>query len=80
MRDKKIHTFLSPRKEIKMRNKNFFMLPNRIFSLGLKPKEFTVYCCLGLFTFFHLLWYNIHVTEHKAHSDQSASALKEAVF
>ena len=23
-----------------MRNKNFFMLPNRIFSLGLKPKEF----------------------------------------
>ena len=29
-----------------MRNKNFFMIPNRIFSLGLKPKEFTVYCCL----------------------------------
>ncbi len=29
-----------------MRNKNFFMLPNRIFSLGLKPKEFAVYCCL----------------------------------
>ena len=28
-----------------MRNKNFFMLPNRIFSLGLKPKEFAVYCC-----------------------------------
>lgn len=33
-------------REIKMKNKNFFMLPNRIFSLGLKPKEFTVYCCL----------------------------------
>ena len=29
-----------------MRNKNFFMLPNRIFTLGLKPKEFAVYCCL----------------------------------
>ncbi len=29
-----------------MKNKNFFMLPNRIFSLGLKPKEFIVYCCL----------------------------------
>lgn len=29
-----------------MRNKNFFMLSNRIFSLGLKPKEFAVYCCL----------------------------------
>ena len=29
-----------------MRNKNFFMIPNRIFSLGLKPKEFAVYCCL----------------------------------
>ena len=29
-----------------MRNKNFFMIPNRIFSLGLKPKEFVVYCCL----------------------------------
>lgn len=29
-----------------MRNKNFFMLSNRIFPLGLKPKEFAVYCCL----------------------------------
>ena len=29
-----------------MQNQNFFMLPNGIFSLGLKPKEFTVYCCL----------------------------------
>ena len=29
-----------------MRNKNFFMIPNRIFSLGLKPKEFAGDCCL----------------------------------
>ena len=29
-----------------MQNRNFFMLPNGIFSLGLKPKEFAVYCCL----------------------------------
>ncbi len=29
-----------------MQHKNFFMLPNKIFECGLKPKEFTVYCCL----------------------------------
>ncbi len=29
-----------------MRHKNFFILPNRIFELGLKPKEFAVYSCL----------------------------------
>lgn len=29
-----------------MAHKNFFMLPNNIFSFGLKPKEFVVYCCL----------------------------------
>ena len=27
-------------------HKNFFMLPNRIFDLHLKPREFTVLCCL----------------------------------
>ncbi len=29
-----------------MRHKNFFILPNRIFEFGLKPKEFAVYSCL----------------------------------
>ena len=29
-----------------MQHKNFFMVPNRIFDLELKPREFTVYCCL----------------------------------
>ena len=29
-----------------MKRKNFFFVPNQIFELGLKPKEFVVYCCL----------------------------------
>ena len=29
-----------------MQHKNFFMVPNRIFDLELKPRDFTVYCCL----------------------------------
>lgn len=29
-----------------MSHKNFFMVANKIFELGLKPKDFTVYCCL----------------------------------
>ena len=29
-----------------MKHKNFFIVPNQIFELGLKPKELTVYCCL----------------------------------
>lgn len=29
-----------------MKHKNFFMVSNRIFDLELKPKEFSVYCCL----------------------------------
>ncbi len=29
-----------------MHHKNFFMVPNRIFDLELKPRDFTVYCCL----------------------------------
>ena len=29
-----------------MQHKNFFMVPNRIFDLGLKPRDFIVYCCL----------------------------------
>ena len=29
-----------------MKHKNFFIVPNQIFDLGLKPKEFAVYCCL----------------------------------
>ena len=29
-----------------MKHKNFFIVPNQIFDLGLKPKEFVVYCCL----------------------------------
>jgi len=29
-----------------MQRKNFFMVPNRIFDLELKPRDFTVYCCL----------------------------------
>lgn len=29
-----------------MQHKNFFMVPNRIFELDLKPRDFTVYCCL----------------------------------
>ena len=28
-----------------MQHKNFFMVPNRIFDLELKPRDFTVYCC-----------------------------------
>ena len=34
------------RKEDRMQHKNFFMVPNRIFDLELKPRDFTVYCCL----------------------------------
>ena len=26
-----------------MKHKNFFIVPNQIFELGLKPKEFVVY-------------------------------------
>lgn len=29
-----------------MSHKNFFMVSNRIFELKLKPRDFTVYCCL----------------------------------
>ncbi len=29
-----------------MHHKNFFMVPNRISDLKLKPRNFTVYCCL----------------------------------
>ena len=29
-----------------MRHKNFFMVANQIFELNLKPRDFTVYCCL----------------------------------
>ena len=29
-----------------MQYKNFFMVPNRIFDLELKPRDFAVYCCL----------------------------------
>ena len=29
-----------------MKHKNFFIVPNQIFDLGLKPKELAVYCCL----------------------------------
>ena len=29
-----------------MKHKNFFIVPNQIFELGLKPKELSVYCCL----------------------------------
>lgn len=33
-------------KEEKRSHKNFFMVSNRIFELGLKPRDFIVYCCL----------------------------------
>ena len=33
-------------KEEKRSHKNFFMVPNRIFDLGLKPRDLIVYCCL----------------------------------
>ena len=29
-----------------MKHKNFFIVPNQIFELGLNPKAFVVYCCL----------------------------------
>lgn len=29
-----------------MQHKNFFMVANKIFELELKPRDFTVYCCL----------------------------------
>lgn len=29
-----------------MTHKNFFTIPNRIFEFRLKPRDFTVYCCL----------------------------------
>lgn len=29
-----------------IKHKNFFMVSNRIFDFDLKPKDFTVYCCL----------------------------------
>ena len=31
---------------ISLEKGNFFMVPNRIFDLGLKPRDFIVYCCL----------------------------------
>ena len=34
------------RKEDKVKHKNFFMVSNRIFELELKPRDFTVFCCL----------------------------------
>ena len=34
------------RKEDRMQHKNFFMVSNHIFDLELKPRDFTVYCCL----------------------------------
>ncbi len=29
-----------------MKHKKFFMVPNRVFDLELKPRDFSVYCCL----------------------------------
>lgn len=29
-----------------MQRRNFFMVPNKIFELELKPRDFIVYCCL----------------------------------
>ena len=29
-----------------MKHKNFFMVPNSVFELELKPRELAVYCCL----------------------------------
>ncbi len=29
-----------------MKHKNFFMVPNRVFDLEWKPRDFSVYCCL----------------------------------
>ncbi len=29
-----------------MKHKNFFMVPNSVFELELKPRELSVYCCL----------------------------------
>ena len=29
-----------------MKHKNFFMVANKIFDFGLKPKELSVFCCL----------------------------------
>ena len=29
-----------------MKHKNFLIIPNQIFELGLKPKELAAYCCL----------------------------------
>lgn len=29
-----------------MKHRNFFMVSNQIFELDLKPRDFTVYCCL----------------------------------
>ncbi len=29
-----------------MKHQNFFMVPNRVFDLELKPRDFSVYCCL----------------------------------
>ena len=29
-----------------MSHKNFFMISNNIFEFGLKPRDFSVYCCL----------------------------------
>ena len=31
---------------VTLKHKNFFMVPNSIFELELKPREFAVYCCL----------------------------------
>lgn len=31
---------------LQSKNGNFFMVANRIFDLGLKPRDFIVYCCL----------------------------------
>lgn len=29
-----------------MQHQNFFMVSNKIFEFKLKPRDFTVYCCL----------------------------------
>ena len=31
---------------VTLKHKNFFMVPNSIFELELKPRELAVYCCL----------------------------------
>ena len=46
MNHHKLDKLIAKTVEIALEKGNFLMVPNRIFDLGLKPRDFIVYCCL----------------------------------